>query len=199
MTCAFVATVARYPGSVTLRRRFQHPGAIYHAYCTGAGGISIVCNDEDRELWVKALGITVDRFGLDVLAWCLMTTHWHLLVETPKANIGDAMRWLNGVYAQGFNKRHGRRGHLFGARYDTRVIQTDRQLLESGRYIALNPVEAGIVERPAAYAWGSYGFVVAGVLTWPANAAWKLVRAAGGLEAFREFVEAGCMSLVTPE
>jgi REP element-mobilizing transposase RayT len=151
----------------------------------------MVLDNEDRELWVKALGIVVDRFGLVVMAWCLNTTHWHMLVKTPHGNIADAIHWLNSVYAHGFNQRYERRGHLFGKRYDAWVIQTDSHLLNTARYIAWNPVKAGLAARPSAYRWGSYGATAAGGYAWPANGSDDLLILAGGREAYIEFVEAG--------
>jgi REP element-mobilizing transposase RayT len=172
--------------------RFQHPGAIYHAHTTSAGSIPIVLNDGDRKLWRMALAISIDRYGLVVMAWCLMTTHWHLLLETPRGNIADAMRWLNGVYAQGFNRRYERRGHLFGKRYDAWVIQSDRHLLNAASYIAWNPVDVGLAPRPSAYRWGSYAATAGGGYAWPANGSDDLLIRAGGREAYVEFVESRC-------
>jgi putative transposase len=172
-------------------RRFQHPGALYHAHTVGAGSTPIVLSDEDRQLWHNALGIVVDRFGLRLLAWCLMTTHWHLLVRTPHGNIADAMHWLNSVYAHGFNQRYRRRGHLFGKRYDAWVIQTERHLLNTASYIAWNPPKAGLCSSPGEYRWGSYTATVAGEETWPANAADEILALAGGREGLRKLVEDG--------
>jgi putative transposase len=174
-----------------MRRRFQHPGTTYHAHTVSAGSIPLVENDEDCELWRTALGIVVERYGLRVFAWALLTTHWHVLLQTPEANVGEAMRWLNGVYAQGFNRRHGRRGHLFGGRYDAWVVQSDDHFLNVARYIAWNPVLAGLADHPARYRWSSYGATIRGGRTWPANAADELLERAGGFEAYRAFVEAG--------
>jgi putative transposase len=171
--------------------RFQHPQAIFHAHTTGAGSIPIVREISDCELWVRALGIVVHRFGLRLFAWVLMTTHWHLLVGAPHTNLDKAMHWLNSVYAHGFNQRYARRGHLFGKRYDAWLIQTEAHLLNTATYIAWNPVRAGMVGRPSAYSWSSYGSTASGGRSWPANASDELLVRAGGLEAYRRFVESG--------
>jgi hypothetical protein len=85
-----------------------------------------------------------------------MRNHYHLLVETPRANLSVGMRQLNGVYARGFNGRHNRCGHVFQARYRSILIQKESHLLEVVRYIALNPVRAGLSGHPARYRWSSY-------------------------------------------
>jgi putative transposase len=94
---------------------------------------------------------------------CLMTTHYHLLVETETAQISDAMRDLNGIYARWFNKEHGFRGHVFEERFSTEGISTESHLLEVVRYIALNPVRAGLVSTPARWRWGSFAAIVGAV------------------------------------
>ena len=85
-----------------------------------------------------------------------MTTHFHLLLDVPADALGSGMKWLNGTYAQQFNRRHDRWGHLCGDRYAITHIESVRQLLRTFRYIARNPVEAGLVERPEDYVWSSY-------------------------------------------
>jgi hypothetical protein len=85
-----------------------------------------------------------------------MTTHHHLLLDVAENCLQPGMQWLNGTYAQQFNRRHGRWGHLNGARYSSTPVESERQLRECFRYIALNPVEAGVVERPQDWYWSSY-------------------------------------------
>jgi REP element-mobilizing transposase RayT len=87
---------------------------------------------------------------------CLMGNHYHLLVETPEANISCAMQRLNGQYSQAFNRRHDRVGHLFQGRFKATLVQKESHLLEVSRYIVLNPVRAGIVRSPADWRWSSY-------------------------------------------
>jgi putative transposase len=94
---------------------------------------------------------------------CLMTTHYHLLVETQTAELSDAMRDLNGIYAKWFNKEHGFRGHVFEKRFDAEGISSESHLLEVVRYVALNPVRAGLVSTPARWRWGSFAAVMGGV------------------------------------
>jgi len=85
-----------------------------------------------------------------------MDTHFHLVVETPEPNLGVGMKWLKAAYAQDFNYRHGRRGHLFGGRFYSEVIARDAHLVEAIVYVILNPVRAGMVERPEEWRWSGY-------------------------------------------
>src|SRR5215813_14874367 len=90
-------------------------------------------------------------------AWVLMNNHYHLLLETPNANLAQALRHLNGVYTQAFNRRHRRVGHLFQGRYKAIVVEKEAYLLELCRYVVLNPVRAKMVTQPRAWKWSSEG------------------------------------------
>jgi putative transposase len=173
--------------------RFQHPTATYHVTTNGVDDQPIYLDYDDRSIWVITLGNAVTRFGLRVLAWCEMTTHNHILLRAPYCNLDAAMQWINGVYAQGHNKRHGRKGHLYGDRYSSWLIQSENHLLNSARYIALNPTEEGMCERPEDWRWGSYTGTVADARPWPANAGWEILSCfskdpAVARAAYREFV-----------
>ena len=101
------------------------------------------------------LGEAIARFDWICLAFCLMTNHVHLLLETRRGNLGEGMQWLHGEYARAFNERHGLDGHLFQGRYGSRAIRSDPQLLVTAAYIAMNPVEAGLCHAPESWAWSS--------------------------------------------
>jgi putative transposase len=137
--------------------RLEFSGALYHVTSRGNERKPIVRHDGDRELWLASLDRVVSRCGWLVYAYCLMDNHFHLLLETPVPNLARGMRELNGVYAQTFNRCHRRSGHLFGGRYGALFVQKDAHLLESARYIVLNPER---VERPVSrydrYRWSSY-------------------------------------------
>ena len=89
-------------------------------------------------------------------AWVLMDNHYHLLLETPEANLSKAIRHLNGVYTQKFNRRHSRTGHLFQGRYKAILVEKGSYLLELCRYVVLNPVRARMVKHPRKWLWSSY-------------------------------------------
>lgn len=107
-------------------------------------------------MFLGGLGEVIARFGWLCHAYCLMDNHYHLLIETPEANLSLDMRQLNGVYAQRFNRRHGRVGHVLQGRFKAIVVDRDSYLLELCRYVVLNPIRAGRVEHIERYAWSSY-------------------------------------------
>lgn len=136
------------------------PDGIYHVTSRGNGKQAIYLDDADRRIFLATLSHAVSRHGWHCLAYCLMDNHYHLLVETPRPNLPAGMRQLNGVYAQRFNRRHERCGHLFQARYSAVLVERDTHLLEAARYIALNPVAAGLCDRPEQWPWSSHRAVL---------------------------------------
>jgi len=140
--------------------RIEFAGALYHVTSRGDGREDIYLDDEDRELFLRVLGEVCDLFNWSVHAWCLMTNHYHLLVETPDSNLSKGMRYLNGVYTQRFNRKHSRVGHVFQGRYKAILVEKDAYLQELSRYIVLNPVRAGMVETAEQWEWSSYAVTV---------------------------------------
>jgi REP element-mobilizing transposase RayT len=138
----------------------EYPGALYHVTARGDRREDIFFREEDRADFLSVLGEVCDRFNWVVHAYCQMTNHYHLLVETVDGNLGRGMRQLNGVYTQRFNRRHGLVGHLFQGRYKAILVQKESYLLELTRYVVLNPVRAGMVADPANWPWSSYRTVV---------------------------------------
>ena len=110
----------------------------------------------DRRRLLALLGAIVDLYAWNCRAFCLMGTHFHLIVHTPQPNLSRGMQHLCGVYAQWFNWKYARRGHLFGRRFGSVHIVSDEQLFEAHRYVALNPVRAGLCARPEFWRWGSF-------------------------------------------
>ncbi len=136
--------------------RLCYEGARYHVISRGTGDAAIYEDDLDRELFLADLARTVDRHAWLCHAYCLMTSHYHLAIETPRANLPSGMQQLNGRHASRFNDRHGRHGHLFGARYRSILIEDERYLLSVCRYVVLNPVRAGICQHPQECRWSSF-------------------------------------------
>jgi REP element-mobilizing transposase RayT len=120
----------------------------------------IFLDDLDREIYLLLLGQAVRKRKWVCLAYCLMGNHVHLLIETPEAGLAQGVQRMHGLYADTFNKRHGRSGHLFQGRYGTVRIETDEQLWVTARYIARNPVEAGLCAEPGGWVWSSHGATV---------------------------------------
>jgi len=140
--------------------RIEFAGALYHVTSRGNGREDIYLDDEDRELFMTALGECCELFNWSVHSWCQMTNHYHLLIETPDANLSKGMRYLNGVYTQRFNRKHSRVGHVFQGRYKAILVDKNEYLQELSRYIVLNPVRAGMVEGAEDWNWSSYEIMV---------------------------------------
>ena len=136
--------------------RIEYPGAVYHVTSRGDGRRKIFTDDTDRKQFLTILGATIRKYNWLCHAYCLMDNHYHLLIETPDANLSLGMRQLNGVYTQFFNRHHGRAGHVFQGRFKEILVDKERHLLELSRYVVLNPVRARKVDQPEAFPWSSY-------------------------------------------
>lgn len=137
--------------------RLELAGGLYHVTSRGDGREDIFLSDSDRLAWLVVFGQVCKRFNWVCHAWCQMTNHYHVLVETPEANLAQGMRQLNGVYTQRFNRAHARVGHVFQGRYKAILVERDSYLLELSRYVVLNPLRAGMVKRLEDWSWSSYG------------------------------------------
>ncbi len=129
--------------------RIELAGGLYHVTSRGNGRNDIYLDDEDRANWLGLLDEVCRRFNWVCHAYCLMSNHYHVVVETAEGNLSKGMRHLNGVYTQNLNRRHKRVGHVFQGRY--KAI-----LLELSRYVVLNPVRAGMVKDVGDWPWSSY-------------------------------------------
>jgi REP element-mobilizing transposase RayT len=136
--------------------RIQAPGATYHVTTRGNRRHEIFIDARDRLRFLQLLEQVVEVFGWRCHAYCLMTNHYHLLVQTSGADISQGMHRLNGVYAKWFNWRHGYEGHLFERRFHGELVEGHVHLLELTRYIVLNPVRAGITGTASEWRWSSY-------------------------------------------
>ena len=136
--------------------RLEYPGAVYHVTSRGNARQNIVADDRDRTLFLERLAQVINRFAWHCHAYCLMDNHYHLLIETPKPNLSQGMRQLNGTYTQAVNRRHQRVGHLFQGRFTAILVEKEAHLLELCRYVVLNPVRAKMVTHPRFWRWSSY-------------------------------------------
>jgi putative transposase len=132
------------------------PGGVYHVVARGNRGCRIFLDDADHAKYLSLLCEAVDRCHWHLLAYCLMANHVHLLVETPEANLPAGVQWVHGKYGRYFNDRHDMFGHIFQGRYKAIRQEADEQLWQVLRYVALNPVEAGLCRCPRQYRWSSY-------------------------------------------
>jgi putative transposase len=134
--------------------------AVHHVFARGNNRDSIYFSPEDRWLYLAILGSVTRRWDWRCLAYCLMDNHLHLLLESDGAELASGMQWLHGRYANDFNQRNGHVGHVFQGRYGSKIVKNDEQLIHVAAYIARNPLEAGLVDDPAAWAWSSYAGAV---------------------------------------
>lgn len=145
--------------------RIEFSGAVYHVTGRGNARQRIYRNDDDREQFLAVLSHVVGRYGWLCHAYCLMDNHYHLLVETPQANLSLGMRQLNGMYTQSYNRRHRRIGHLFHGRFKAILVEKESHLLELCRYVVLNPVRAKMAKHPGQWKWSSYRATAGETLT----------------------------------
>jgi REP-associated tyrosine transposase len=147
--------------------RTHEADGTYHVTAHGLDDRPIFVDDFDRQTFVLRLDRVVQRFAWRVYAVCLMTTHFHLLIRLSEPNLAAGMQIVTGAHARTFNTRHRRRGALFEARYDDTHVVDDSHLLSAIRYVALNPVEAGIVARPQDWPWSTYRQLILEDRPWP--------------------------------
>ncbi len=177
-----------------LRLEFQD--AVYHVTSRGNAGTAIFLDDTDRVRFLEVLGTVVERFGWICHAYCLMTSHYHLLIETPQPNLSRGMQHLNGVYTQWFNREHSRAGHLVQGRFKSIVVEKESYLLELARYIVLNPVRAKLARSARDWRWSSYR-ATAGQIDPPSflTVDWLLsqfaVNRGKAIRTYRDFVKQG--------
>lgn len=139
--------------------RLEFPGALYHVTSRGNRRNDIYWDDDDRSAWLEVLALVCERHQCVIHSFCQMTNHYHLLIEAVEANLSRAMRQLNGVYTQHFNRRHHLVGHLFQGRYKAILVQKENYLLELSRYIVLNPLRAKMVSFLDDWRWSSHYYL----------------------------------------
>jgi len=140
------------------RTEIEYKGAVYHIIIKGIENVEIFNDDVDRNKFLKLLKEMSISYTVQVLFYVLMNTHCHLLLKTKKANLSQTMQFLNSSYAHWFNYRHIRKGHLFQDRYKSYLVLNPQYLFSVASYISLNPVEAGLVNSPEQFRWGSFRY-----------------------------------------
>ena len=176
--------------------RLEFAGALYHVTSRGNRQEDIYEWDADRENFLGILADVCRAYNWVCHGYCLMDNHYHLLVETPDANLSKGMRQLNGRYTQKFNREHRRVGHVFQGRYKAILIDKNSYLLELSRYIVLNPVRARMVHSAIDWPWSSYRATV-GKQSKPSwlNTDWLLAgfsqRKLIAIEKYKQFVSEG--------
>ena len=146
--------------------RIQYPDAWYHVMNRGRRGEDVFTGKKDYNAFINLLKELVEDYNVKIAAYCLLSNHYHLLVQTPTANISRAMRHLNGVYTQRFNKINHCDGQLFRGRYKSILVDADSYLFELLRYIHRNPLESGMVDNINKYTWSSHKAYLSGSKKW---------------------------------
>jgi REP element-mobilizing transposase RayT len=136
--------------------RIQYPGALYHVTSRGNGRHPIFRDDVDRKTFLDLFNTVTEDSRWLCHGYCLMTNHYHLVIETLEPNLSAGMRQLNGVYTMRFNWRHRTVGHVFQGRFKAILVQRESHLLEVCRYVVLNPVRTQDVKKPEEWKWSSY-------------------------------------------
>ena len=172
--------------------RLEFAGALYHLTARGDRQEPIFLDDGDRRRFLDLLGKEVIQQGWVCYAYCLMSNHYHLLIETVEANLIRGMRRLNGVYTQTFNRRRKKPGHVFQGRYKSILVDKENYLMELCRYVVLNPVRAKMAKGPEEWSWSSYG-ATAGMVKTPTWLAVDTVLSlfSGRRPNYRRFVSEG--------
>ena len=171
--------------------RLQTEDCIYHITSRGDNRKKIYISNYDFEKFLEYLVIAKEKFKFYVYAYCLMSNHYHLFIETPQANLSRIMQYINTAYTSYYNKKRNKTGHLFQGRYKSLVVDGESYFLELTRYIHLNPVKAKIVSLPQEYKWSSFkGYMRRkgdGVIDRDAIEQYHKINAA----SYKEFVLAG--------
>ena len=145
------------------KRRIWYPGAIYHVMSRGNRRTVIFREKSDYFEFMKYLRFVKGIYPFKIHSICLMTNHFHMLIETEEVNLSKIMQKLLTLYANDFNKRYKLNGHLFESRYTACLVEDESYFLEVSRYIHLNPVKAYLVGNPADYEYSSYNCYMSGI------------------------------------
>ena len=137
-------------------RRIQAAGEVYHAIAKGNRGCRLYADEYEFRVFLKLLGRVAARHSWACLSFCLMTNHYHLVLRLLESGLSDGMRELNGGFSRFTNKRHGLDGHLFRNRFWSEPIEDEARMLQTARYVVLNPVRAGLCLSPDEWRWSSY-------------------------------------------
>lgn len=175
--------------------RLEYEGAFYHVTSRGNDRGDVFFSEADYKKFLSYLKEAKEKYGIVLHVYVLMTNHYHLLMETPEANLSKVMHYLNGSYTTYINVKRKRSGHLFQGRFKSIIVDRDSYLGELSRYIHLNPVRAGIVSKPEDYLHSSYQAYFSGKSDALVNTEALLEVVGGGKDKarrrYRAFVEAG--------
>ena len=168
--------------------RIDFPGARHHVMNRGARHQDIFFDPDSCATFVDLLGEAVERYGIRVHGFVLMPSHYHLMIESVRGNLSDAMKILSSRYVQEMNRRPGWDGSLFRGRFHNKVVYEDSHWRYLLAYLHLNPVKAGLAVTPSQYQWSSHG-KYSGELTWPEWLITKSLKSRLGGIGYHKFIE----------
>jgi REP element-mobilizing transposase RayT len=169
--------------------RALEPNGLYHVTTRGVRQTPLFHDERDWLRYLEFLDAAVTAFDWRCLSYCLMPNHVHLLLQTPEPNLPQGMQQLNLRYAMRFNWKYGFKGHAFDRRYGAKLLRHDDHLLAVVRYVARNPVRAGLADGPAAWRWSSYRALIGREPTPRCLDAESALDLVGSRRRLREFVE----------
>jgi REP element-mobilizing transposase RayT len=155
--------------------RIEYEGAFYHIMNRGNRKEDIFLDDRDRFKFLEILKEIQNRYRINIYAFVLLPNHYHILLETPLANLSRAIQSLNGNYALYFSKKHDKPGHIFQGRFKAMLVEKDAYILELSRYIHLNPYRAGLSRMPERYKWSSLPVYLNKKVNLPFQLHWKWI------------------------
>lgn len=147
---------------MTSRARKWYPNSVYHVTARGNRKSNIFKEEEDFRTYLTILEDAIEYFNgqYEIMCYCLMDNHVHILLKTKIKHIKYFISRLNSIYAKFFNNKYNYLGHLYQKRYFSELIRSDLQILETSRYIHLNPIKANMVKKPDEYKWSSYSMYI---------------------------------------
>jgi REP element-mobilizing transposase RayT len=140
--------------------RIQPAGELFHIATGSSAKRPILPTGDDRDDFLRLAQVAFRKYDVACHSYCVLTTHFHLLVTPAKDNLDRAMQWLNSRYAERFNTIYDTHGHVVGGRYSSTHVASDAHLLHLMAYLAYNPIEAGLCDRPEDWLWSSYRAVI---------------------------------------
>jgi putative transposase len=155
---AFVPAIASYVGSMPKLLRSSLPDGFFHVVARGVFGARLYLDDADRRDFIRLLDGCIETYRWECWAYCLMTTHYHLVLEARRKDLSDGVQRLNCCYARSFNGRHERYGALFAERFSARVVESEEYLYDACSYVLLNPVKAGLCDTVDQWPWSFSSF-----------------------------------------
>ncbi|WP_310258929.1 transposase [Fictibacillus barbaricus] len=175
-------------------RRIWYPDAVYHVTTRGNRREPLFYSHQDYHHYLKILSHCIPKYSVKLFSYCLMPNHTHLQIQCCQSPPGDFMKELSETYAMYFNKKYELTGHVFQGRYGAELIEDRSYLLDTSRYIHMNPVTADLVMYPLEYPWSSYRYYASQSVCSFLDTSFILEQFQNSKSLYRDYVE----SRITP-